>query len=128
VCSSDLLEAQEIKNTYHYLMLLYLDLVIVEQKLIEAQYNVLAARTIQTLKLLKDNKYISQAEKEYQAQLLYGMALRWVLMADNRRVIVAKALEKPLQELNDENQKLEEEIEKYKHRPGGALRMKARFL
>lgn len=108
------LAAQEVKNTYQYLMLLYLDVVIIEQKLIEAQFNVMANRTVDSLELLKKNKYLSNEEKEFQAQLVMNMALRWMHMADTRRIIVAGAIEAPLQTLGSENDQLEDQIDEYK--------------
>src|SRR5262249_52936565 len=75
---SQYLDAQSVKATYQYLMMLYMDILIVEQKLIESQYNVLAARVEQTLDLLKKNPYLSPEEKELQAQMIYSIALRWI--------------------------------------------------
>jgi hypothetical protein len=107
------LQQNEVKATYQYLILLYLDVIIIEQKLIEAQYNVMANRSVQTLQLLKDNPYISQAEKEMQAQLVYNMALRWMMLADTRRVIVAQAIKNPLINISNENDELEGQIDGY---------------
>ncbi|OFZ00794.1 MAG: hypothetical protein A2Z97_06560 [Bdellovibrionales bacterium GWB1_52_6] len=113
---SKYLSANEVKDTYQYLMLLYMDLIIVEQKLLDAQYNVLAGRMNQTLKLLKRNAYLSNAEKEYQTQLLLNMSLRWMNLADTRRVVIAKALKSPLETLEKENSELARQIDEYKRK------------
>ncbi len=112
------LNTNEIKNTYQYLILLYLDVVIVEQKLLEAQYNVMASQTMATIDEVKKNSYLSNAEKEFQAQMLVNMSLRWMLLADTRRVVVAKAIKNPMAQLEDENTHLESEIDRY-HREHG---------
>jgi hypothetical protein len=104
------LKADEVKATYQYLLMLYMDLVIVEQKLVEAQFKNLAARSMETVKLLKENPYLSQAEKEYRAQVVYGLALRWLQLADQRRLAIAKAAQSSLRELNTENESLEQRI------------------
>ena len=111
---SRFLSVYEIKNTYQYLLLLYLDVIVVEQKLVEAQYNMMASRTLKTIKILKDNKYISNAEKEFQTQLLMNMALRWMYLADTRRVVVASAMRGPADILQKENDELQREIDKYR--------------
>jgi hypothetical protein len=109
------LGANEIKNTYQYLVLLYLDVVILEQKLIEAQSQILADRSVETLKLLKGNPYLSNEEKEYQAQMLMNLVLRWMKLADSRRAVVAQAIAKPLSDLESQNADLEREIARYHH-------------
>ncbi|OFZ21334.1 MAG: hypothetical protein A2X94_07755 [Bdellovibrionales bacterium GWB1_55_8] len=115
---SKFLGTHEVKNTYQYLMLLYLDVIIVEQKLIEAQYNMLASRTVDSLELIEKNKYISNAEKEFHAQLLLNMALRWVNLTDTRRVVIADAMKTPLANLGKENEDLQREIDEYRKRYG----------
>ena len=107
------LNTSEIKNTYQYLILLYLDVVITEQKLLEAQYNVMASQTMATIGQVKGNPYLSNAEKEFQTQMLVNMSLRWMLLADTRRVVVAKAIQNPMQQLQDENTHLESDIDRY---------------
>jgi len=113
---SKYLSVNEVKDTYQYLMLLYMDLIIVEQKLLDAQYNVMAGRVSQTLKLLKKNAYLSNAEKEFQVQLVLNMSLRWMNLADTRRVVIAQALKAPLETLEKENSTLAREIDDYKRR------------
>lgn len=108
------LEVREIKDTYQYMILLYLDVVIVEQKLLEAQSNAMASRTIQTMKELKKNRYISQEEKEFQGQILLNMALRWKLLADTRRVLVAQAVQKPIADLESENEAIKKKLGPYR--------------
>lgn len=115
---SKYLGEQEVRHTYHYLMLLYLDVVILEQRLIEAQADVLADRTTETLKVLQDNPYLSNEEKEYQAQLLMNLSLRWIRLADSRKRIVARAIEAPLEKLNAENGDLQKDIDDYKRKHG----------
>lgn len=113
------LSVQEIKHTYHYLMLLYLDLMIVEQQLLEYQTDLLSSKYLESLKEIKENDYISNPEKEYQAQLLLNIVLRWHYMSDARRIIISQAILKPLQTLKLENEQLQEEIEKYKNKGKG---------
>lgn len=108
------LAVNEIKDTYQYMILLYLDVVIVEQKLLEAESNAMASKTVQTLRQLEKNRYISQEEKEFQGQILLNMALRWKLLADTRRVLVSQAVQKPILELESENQKIKDKIGQYK--------------
>jgi hypothetical protein len=113
---NEVLSVNEIKNTYQYLMMLYLDVMIVEQKLIHHQYTVLEKRIIAAFDELEDNPYMSQAEKEYQAQLIMNIGLRWKYMADLRRLVLAQAIEEPLRLLQEENQQLIDDIDDYRDR------------
>lgn len=108
------LDEQEIKLNYQYLMLLYLDVILVEQKLLEVQYNVLATQLSDLTREIAQNNYISNAEKEYRYQLAMNIILRWQKRRDERRVVVATVLRNPLIELQDENDELQDEIDRYR--------------
>ena len=108
------LEAQQVKSTYQYLMLLYMDVILVEQKLLESQYNVLAQQTATLMESLEENVYLSNEEKEYSFQLSLNMVLKWQKQRDERRALLLSALKKPLEELEVENSRLEDEINGYR--------------
>lgn len=109
------LDVQEVKLNYQYLMLLYLDVVLVEQKLLEAQYNVLAAQLSNLTREISINHYISNAEKEYRYQLAMNLILRWQKRRDERRVVVATVLRNPLTDLESENRDLQDDIDRYRN-------------
>jgi hypothetical protein len=111
---SRVLSSYEIKATYQYMMLLYLDLIIVEQKLIEAQYDVLAKSMLEVEEELDANPMISQAEKEYLYQLATNIAARWVKNRDERRLTLGTALRAPLLRLQGENDQLQDELDLYR--------------
>lgn len=108
------LSVGETKNTYQYLLLLYLDVLMTEQTLIQTQNLVIGTQIAETLEALKENRYISDAEKEYQAQLVMNIGLRWQKMLDERHVLLAKILKKPLEDLEAENKAIEDEINREK--------------
>jgi hypothetical protein len=112
------LSQQEVKTTYQYLMLLYMDLILVEQKLLEAQYNVLANQVATLLENFEENVFISNDEKEYAFQLAINMVLKWQKHRDERRIILLTALRKPLQDMQEENRSLEDSINGYRGRNG----------
>lgn len=104
----------EIKATYQYLMMLYLDLIIVEQQLIETQYQVLANGLHDSIEELEKNRFLSQAEKEYQYQLLMNLALRWQKMRDQRRIILFSVLKDPLNQIVQDNNNLDDLLADYR--------------
>lgn len=108
------LSVNESKNTYQYLLLLYLDLIMAEQQLVQSEAFVIGQQIKDAIAAVKKNVYISDAEKEYQAQLVLNIGLRWQKILDERRVLLAEVLAKPLADLEKENQALEEEILKEK--------------
>lgn len=108
------LKAQEVKTTYQYLMLLYLDVIMVEQKLLEGQYNVLANQISDLLERLEKNVYISNAEKEYVFQLGMNVVLKWQKHRDQRRALLLTSLQEPLSEMQEENDQLEDQINGYR--------------
>lgn len=109
----------EVKATYQYLMLLYLDLIIVEQKLIEAQYDVMANRVLTIKDELEKNVMISGAEKEYLFSVTTNLSLRWVNMRDQRRVTLGTQLAKTVRRLNSENDDMEGDLDDYRNRNKG---------
>lgn len=123
---SQFLQKYEIKATYQYMMLLYLDLVLMEQKLIEAQYDVLANTALATAEQLEENEYISNEEKEFQYQLVMNMALRWTLKRDQRRALLTTVLKAPLENLSRENRDLDEELRRYEEEHGKSLELFSR--
>jgi hypothetical protein len=106
------LTVNESKNTYQYLLLLYLDLIMTEQQLVQSEAFVIGQQVKDSVEALKKNSYISDAEKEYQSQLVLNIGLRWQRMLDQRRVLLAQVLVKPMADLEKENQALEDEINK----------------
>lgn len=108
------LSINEMKNTYHYLLLLYLDVVMTEQQLIQVQNLVIGTQIQESIQAIQKNPYISAAEKEYQAQLAMNIGLRWQKILDERRVLMATVLEKPLKDLERENAEIEAELLKQK--------------
>ncbi len=106
------LSVNETKNTYHYLLLLYLDVLMTEQQLIQTQTLVIGTQIQDTIAGLKKNPYISEAEKEYQAQLAMNIGLRWQKMLDERRVMLGKVLAKPLADLERENREIQDELDR----------------
>lgn len=113
------LSINEMKNTYHYLLLLYLDVIMTEQQLIQTQNLVVGTQIKDTLAVLEKNPYISAAEKEYQAQLALNIGLRWQRILDQRRVLMDTVLAKPLADLEKENASIEAELEKAKQKQKG---------
>lgn len=109
----DYLEAEQVKTNYQYLMLLYMDVILVEQKLLEGQYNVLANQVSELMENLEDSLYLSNEEKEYSFQLGMNMVLKWQNHRDQRRAILLTALQNPLREMQLENERLENEINGY---------------
>jgi hypothetical protein len=109
---NDWLSLGEVRNTYQDLVLLYLDVVMTEQLLIQTQANVIGQQVKESVESLKKNAYISEAEKEFQAQLILNVALRWQKMLDERRVMIAKVIQAPAESLEEENRRLEEELKK----------------
>jgi hypothetical protein len=108
------IDAQQVKANYQYLMLLYMDIIIVEQKLIEAQYNVLSAQVDSLLEELEKNVYVSNEEKEWVFQLGMNIVLKWQKHRDNRRVVLLTALQKPLLDMQHENREIEEDLQRYR--------------
>jgi hypothetical protein len=108
----------EIKATYQYLSLLYLDIILVEQKIIEAQYDVLANSTATIIEELENNPYISQGEKEYRYQLALNIALRWTFQRDLRRKNLLPILENSLGKMNSEADDLDSKLDEYKNKYG----------
>ncbi len=111
---SKLLQDYEIKATYKYLMLLYIDIVLVEQKLIEAQYDVMANQVSRAIKHLDESKYSSQDEKEFLYQNILNIALRWTYLRDNRRVMLTTLYDKSIQSLQGQNDDLDDLLGNYK--------------
>jgi hypothetical protein len=109
------INAEEVKLNYQYLMLLYLDVIIIEQKLLEAQYNVLATQISELTAEIAKNDYLSNAEKEYRYQLALNIVLRWQKQRDTRRVLLITVLKNPLMQLQDENRDLQDDIDRYRH-------------
>lgn len=108
------LDAQQVKVNYQYLMMLYMDVILVEQKLLEGQYNVMAAQVSELLENLEDNVYLSNEEKEYGFQLGINMVLKWQKHRDERRALLLTALAKPLEDMQAENDQLEDDINGYR--------------
>ncbi len=104
------LTVNETKNTYQYLLLLYLDVIMTEQTLIQTQNLVIGTQIKETITALGKNAYVSDAEKEYQGQLVMNIGLRWQKMLDDRHVMLARVLRKPLEDIEAENRAIEAEI------------------
>lgn len=107
-------DAQAVKVNYQYLMMLYMDVILVEQKLLEGQYNVMAAQVSDLLENLEENVYLSNEEKEYGFQVGMNMVLKWQKHRDERRALLLTALAKPLQDMQAENDQLEDDINGYR--------------
>lgn len=110
----DYIDAQQIKATYQYLMLLYMDVIIVEQKLLESQYNVISNQVAQLIEELEKNVYTSNEEKEYVFQLGMNIVLKWQRHRDHRRTVLLTALQKPLMDMRTENERIQEELDRYR--------------
>lgn len=110
----DYIEAQQVKSTYQYLMLLYMDVIIVEQKLLESQYNVISNQVAQLVDELDKNVYVSNEEKEYVFQLGMNIVLKWQRHRDHRRTVLLTALQKPLMDMQTENAHIQEELDRYR--------------
>ncbi len=108
------INAQQVKNTYQYLMLLYMDIIIVEQKLLESQYNVISNQVAGLIEELEKNVYVSNEEKEYVFQLGMNIVLKWQRHRDNRRTVLLTALSKPLHDMQSENDRIQEELDRYR--------------
>jgi hypothetical protein len=110
----DYIDAQQVKATYQYLMLLYMDVIIVEQKLLESQYNVISNQVATLVDELDKNVYTSNEEKEYVFQLGMNLVLKWQRHRDHRRTVLLTALQKPLMDMQSENQSIQEELDRYR--------------
>ncbi len=108
------LSVGEMKNTYQYLLLLYLDVLMTEQTLVQTQNLVVGTQIQEAVSAISKNVYISAAEKEYQAQMVMNIGLRWHKMLDDRHVMLARVLKKPLEDLEAENKAIEDEINEEK--------------
>jgi hypothetical protein len=75
---------------------------------------VLAQQTSTLMESLEENVYLSNEEKEYAFQLSLNMVLKWQKHRDERRALLLSALKKPLEELEAENSRLEDEINGYR--------------
>jgi hypothetical protein len=107
------IQTQEVMATYQYLMLMYLDIIFVEQKLIESQYNVLANQISTLTEELDKNVYSSNEEKEYVYQLGMNLVIKWQKQRDERRANLLVILKQPLMEMETENRQLEDDIQSY---------------
>ena len=107
------LKEEELKHTYQYLMLLYFDIVMLEQQLIMTQNNVLVAQVKNAFEIISENPYLSNEEKEYQLQIATNILLRSQLMMDKRKIMVSKSLIKPMLDLQSTNDDLDKEIDSY---------------
>lgn len=114
---------QEVKATYQYLMLLYLDVIIVEQKLLEGQYNVMASQVAELIENLEKNIYTSNEEKEYAYQLGMNIVLKWQKQRDHRRTLLLTVLKNPLAEMKEENEQIESDLERYRDINGQLRKM-----
>jgi hypothetical protein len=110
----DYIEAQQVKSTYQYLMLLYMDVIIVEQKLLESQYNVVSNQVATLIDELDKNLYVSNEEKEYVYQLGMNIVLKWQRHRDHRRTVLLTALQKPLMDMQSENERIQDELDRYR--------------
>lgn len=108
------IDSQQVKSTYQYLMLLYMDIIIVEQKLLESQYNVIANQIAGLAEELDKNQYVSNEEKEYVFQLGMNLVLKWQKHRDNRRTVLLTALQKPLMDMQSENDRIQDELDRYR--------------
>lgn len=122
----DYIETQQVKATYQYLMLLYMDIIIVEQKLLESQYNVVANQVAGLAEELEKNVYISNEEKEYVFQLGMNIVLKWQKHRDHRRTVLLTALQKPLLDMQRENEEIQDELDRYRDLNDDIKRMKLR--
>lgn len=108
------IDSQQVKSTYQYLMLLYMDIIIVEQKLLESQYNVIANQIAGLAEELDKNQYVSNEEKEYVFQLGMNLVLKWQKHRDHRRTVLLTALQKPLMDMQSENDRIQDELDRYR--------------
>ncbi len=108
------IDSQQVKATYQYLMLLYMDIIIVEQKLLESQYNVISNQIAGLVEELDKNVYVSNEEKEYVFQLGMNLVLKWQKHRDHRRTVLLTALQKPLMDMQSENDRIQEELDRYR--------------
>lgn len=108
------IDAQQVKSTYQYLMLLYMDIIIVEQKLLESQYNVISNQVAALVEELDKNVYVSNEEKEYVFQLGMNLVLKWQKHRDHRRTVLLTALERPMRDMQSENQQIEDDLGRYR--------------
>jgi len=107
------LSLNQIKNTYHYLLLLYLDVQSVEQELIQSMTLNLAAQLDRMREMLNNHPLLSNAEKELHYQRALGIALEWQTLSDERRVDLAQVYENSLDDLKKKNEALKEQINLY---------------
>ncbi|MFL5783210.1 MAG: hypothetical protein ACJ76H_01290 [Bacteriovoracaceae bacterium] len=122
----DYLDPEQVKDTYQYLMLLYMDVIIVEQKLLESQYNVISNQVAELVDELDKNVYVSNEEKEYVFQLGMNMVLKWQRHRDHRRAVLLTALAKPLLDMETENEQLQEELDRYRNINDGIRKLSIR--
>jgi hypothetical protein len=101
---------EQISHTYHYLLLLYLDVMMAENQLYQYQVVVLANQVNDLKKLLEENQFISNFQKEYQYQMALNLSLRWRLMMQKRRVQLGKILQVQLGNLRLQNQQDNQDI------------------
>ncbi len=106
------LSIAQIQNSYHYLLLLYLDTQSVEQELLQTLTLNLAGQLVKLKSLLKEHPILSNAEKELQYQRALGIVIQWQTQADERRVELGPIFQRTLQNLKEQNQKLGTELSK----------------
>ena len=113
---NNILSVYEMKNTFQYMMLLYLDIMYFEQMLIEGMQDVLAKRVLDIRNILDENVYLSKEEKDYLMTMATNMALRFQGLRDKRKIALYLGLKNKVDSLIVENDTLDDQIDDYQSR------------
>ena len=113
---NNILSVYEMKNTFQYMMLLYLDIMYFEQMLIEGMQDVLAKRVLDIRDILDENVYLSKEEKDYLMTMASNMALRFQGLRDKRKIALYLGLKNKVDSLIIENDTLDDQIDDYQSR------------
>lgn len=106
----------QFKHTFHYMMLLYMDILYIEQMLMESMNDVLIERVMAVKELLNENIYLSKDEKNYLMSVAVNIGTRFKYLKQSRRVLVYENLSQMNANLDSENDDLQDQIDSYRDR------------
>lgn len=113
---NNILSVYELKNTFQYMMLLYMDIMYFEQMLIEGMQDVMAKRILDIRDELEKNVYLSKEEKDYLMAIGINIAARFQGLRDKRKVALYLGLKNKVDSLIVENDDLDDQIDDYQSR------------
>ncbi len=104
------LNEEQLKATYHSLVILYLDIIFVEQRILASLQNVLATQVSNVIESIEENPHLSQAEREYNYQLMMNVVLKWKNLQDGRRVGMTPFVQSSILQLETESNEIQDRL------------------